>query len=87
MNRVKFWCEPCDLVFKAHYAARCPSCQQPMRNMGPKWRVGKKGHREDWYPYRQDFWWWRTDYGNGLARKLARTIRWDKKRGRWVEVR
>lgn len=88
-SRSKFWCESCDYVTKSLGSAVCPLCREPMRNMGPKWRVGKKGHREDWRPRQESFWWWFTDspLHGGLMKKLTGQIRWDKKRGRWVEIR
>ena len=53
MNRDKFWCQPCDLVFKGNHPLTCPGCNEPMRWMGDKWRVGAKGHRVDWIPARR----------------------------------
>lgn len=88
MQRSKFWCQPCDLVFKSQGAASCPGCGQEMRNMGTKWRVGKKGHREDWH-YQPQVWWW-TWLSNSVTvfeMKLDGRLKWDKKRGDWVKSR
>jgi hypothetical protein len=85
MRRFKYWCEACDLVFKAREGALCPSCREPMRNMGPKWRVGKKGHRVDWIetPPEDRFYW--APLQEHL--KLLGKIVFDKKRGTWVYER
>ena len=90
MNRDKFWCQPCDLVFKGNHPLTCPGCNKPMRCMGDKWRVGAKGHRVDWIPRREDdhwWWWYPSDSGTMLERKLRGEITWDKKRGRWALTR
>lgn len=69
MSRKKFWCQPCDYVCKARWFAVCPKCGEPMRDMGPKWRVGKKGKRQDWInPWRP----WSPEYSRTeLLRKLT----------------
>lgn len=56
--------------------------------MGTKWRVGKKGHREDWH-YRPRIWWWTwlPSTGTVFEMKLDGRLKWDKKRGAWVESR
>ncbi len=84
-QRQKFWCEPCDFVTKARFAATCPRCGRPMRNMGTKWRVGKRGQRENWKP-RRDLSIWRRynpQDGQALLARLRGEVIWDKKRGMW----
>jgi len=44
--RDKYYCEACDNVKKAPGSRPlCQFCREPMRNMGKKWPVGRKGHR------------------------------------------
>jgi hypothetical protein len=81
MQRMKYWCEPCDYVCKSQGPATCPHCMQPMRNMGDKWRVGKKGHRVDWkiVPAPDRFYWAPLHE----RMKLLGNLIFDKKRGTW----
>src|SRR5271165_4703888 len=44
-KRDKYYCAACDHVAKEFSTPRCPFCGEPMRNMGTKWPVGRKGHR------------------------------------------
>jgi hypothetical protein len=48
----KFYCEPCDHVCKAPlgWQVTCPTCREPMLNMGHRWRPGPKGDRMRHYP-------------------------------------
>ena len=87
MNRDKFWCQPCDLVFKGNHPLTCPGCGQPMRWMGDKWRVGAKGHRVDWIRPEEDLRYWLFLSNISFERKLRGEIVWDKKRGRWALTR
>ena len=83
MQRLKFWCQPCDYVTKARRSATCPRCKEPMRNMGSKWRVGRKGHREDWQRHDLPPAW--LLYGPHRERmKMLGKIIYDPRRGEYV---
>jgi len=43
----KFYCKACDHVCKAPlgWTPKCPTCCEPMLNMGHRWRPGRKGKR------------------------------------------
>ncbi len=81
MQRMKYWCRSCDHVAKSAGATTCPFCRQPMRNMGPKWRVGKKGHRVDWQENPYGYLWWWADL-RGIEKLLGNII-YDKRTGKW----
>jgi len=53
-ERYKFWCVPCDFVAKSHGTPACPLCRRPMKFMGKKWPVGKKGKRVPLRTWRMD---------------------------------
>lgn len=83
MHRTKFWCEPCDFVTKARCGATCPTCGMPMRYMGDKWRVGRKGHRAEYVPDQTLPAW--LIYGNMRERmKMLGKIVYDRKRGEYT---
>jgi hypothetical protein len=51
-HTVKFFCLACDHVaqdWPAHgeerFCPRCPTCMEPMKDVGSRWRPGRKGRR------------------------------------------
>jgi hypothetical protein len=52
--RRKFYCPPCDEAAKAQGAAACPRCGTAMRDMGTRWRPGRRGTRTRLWDRRQE---------------------------------
>lgn len=78
-KRSKYWCRACDHVAKTIARPACPSCGEPMEDMGDKWRVGKKGKRTGWPGEGEHI----PSHGEVLLAHLNGTFELEKTRWRW----